>query len=58
MFGLPKDKRLLKHAMITQLGIEESPSENTSKEDIEELPSENSFEEVVEEPQQDKIEEE
>ena len=43
MFGLPKDKRLLKQAMITQLGIEESPTATTP-------------EEVVEEPQQDKIE--
>ena len=45
MFGLPKDKRLLKQAMITQLGIEENPS----------TPSP---ENVVEKPQQDKLEEE
>jgi len=44
MFGLPKDKRLLKQAMITQLGIEESPTTSTP-------------EEVVEEPQEDNIEE-
>lgn len=42
MFGLPKDKRLLKQAMITQLGIEESPSVDHSEQ----------------KPEQDKIEEE
>jgi len=45
MFGLPKDKRLLKQAMITQLGIEENPSTSSP-------------ENVVEKPQQDKLEEE
>ncbi len=32
MFGLPKDKRLLKQAMITQLGIEDNPSVDHSEE--------------------------
>ncbi|MFX0030097.1 MAG: SMC-Scp complex subunit ScpB, partial [Candidatus Hermodarchaeota archaeon] len=40
MFGLPKDKRLLKQAMITQLGVEEDstvdhPEEEEEKDDIE-----------------------
>ena len=41
MFGLPKDKRLLKQAMITQLGIEDGPSVDHS----EQIPEQNKTEE-------------